>query len=263
MSGLVLSLFPGIDLLGRGFEAEGFCVVRGPDLLFGGDIRGFNPPAGRFDGVIAGSPCQDFSRARRRPPTGYGRQMLEEFARCVSQCRPAWWMLENVPGVPDVSIPGYTVQRLDINARECGSTQNRHRHIQFGDREGRVIVPARSGPCADWAPAVLATEGARKGRRGWADVCELQGLPRSFELPGLTQSARYAAVGNGVHVAVARTLARAVIDAYSRAEAVRLCACQCGRIITGRQVLALPSCRKRMERRRKRHQLAGAGQATY
>ena len=25
---LVLSLFPGVDLLGRGFEAEGFCVVR-------------------------------------------------------------------------------------------------------------------------------------------------------------------------------------------------------------------------------------------
>lgn len=25
-SQLVLSLFPGIDLLGRGFEAEGFCV---------------------------------------------------------------------------------------------------------------------------------------------------------------------------------------------------------------------------------------------
>jgi hypothetical protein len=25
---LVLSLFPGADLLGRGFESEGFCVVR-------------------------------------------------------------------------------------------------------------------------------------------------------------------------------------------------------------------------------------------
>ncbi len=35
MTQLVLSVFPGIDLLGRGFEAEGFCVVRGPDLLWG------------------------------------------------------------------------------------------------------------------------------------------------------------------------------------------------------------------------------------
>lgn len=36
---LLLALFPGIDLLGRGFELEGFCVVRGPDKLWGGDNR--------------------------------------------------------------------------------------------------------------------------------------------------------------------------------------------------------------------------------
>jgi DNA (cytosine-5)-methyltransferase 1 len=67
---LVLSLFPGIDLLGRGFEAEGYCVVRGPDKIFGGDIHAFHALPGRFDGVIAGTPCQDYSTARRAPPTG-------------------------------------------------------------------------------------------------------------------------------------------------------------------------------------------------
>lgn len=30
---LVLSIFPGIGLFDRGFEAAGFCVVRGPDVL--------------------------------------------------------------------------------------------------------------------------------------------------------------------------------------------------------------------------------------
>jgi DNA (cytosine-5)-methyltransferase 1 len=44
-----LSLFPGIGLLDKAFELEGFCVVRGPDVLWGGDVRGFHPPAGRFD----------------------------------------------------------------------------------------------------------------------------------------------------------------------------------------------------------------------
>ena len=90
---LVLSLFPGIDLLGRGFEAEGFCVVRGPDLIFGGDIRSFHAPSGRFDGVIAGSPCQDYSRARRAPPTGESDAAVAEFARAVTEARPAWWLL--------------------------------------------------------------------------------------------------------------------------------------------------------------------------
>jgi hypothetical protein len=42
---LVLSLFPGIGLLDLAFEEEGFCVVRGPDLLWGGDVRSL-PPAG-------------------------------------------------------------------------------------------------------------------------------------------------------------------------------------------------------------------------
>src|SRR5713226_9467971 len=59
---LVLSLFPGIGLLDMAFEEEGFCVVRGPDVLWGGDIRRFHPPAGVFAGVIGGPPCQAFSR---------------------------------------------------------------------------------------------------------------------------------------------------------------------------------------------------------
>lgn len=48
MSPLILSVFPGIDLLGRAFEEEWpeACVVRGPDLLWGGDVRTFYPPAG-------------------------------------------------------------------------------------------------------------------------------------------------------------------------------------------------------------------------
>ena len=58
---LILSLFPGIDLLGQGFEAEGYCVVRGPDRLWGGDIQDFHCFSGRFDGVIGGPPCQDFT----------------------------------------------------------------------------------------------------------------------------------------------------------------------------------------------------------
>jgi DNA (cytosine-5)-methyltransferase 1 len=122
---LVLSLFPGIDLLGRGFEAERFCVVRGPDLLWGGDVRAFHPPAGRFDGVIGGSPCLDFSAKRRTAPTGEGVAMLCEFVRVVDEAAPEWFLLENVPRVPDVAVAGYSIQRFDLNARECGMRQSR------------------------------------------------------------------------------------------------------------------------------------------
>jgi DNA (cytosine-5)-methyltransferase 1 len=209
---LILSLFPGIDLLGRGFEAEGFSIVRGPDLLWGGDIRRFHVPSGRFDGVIAGSPCQDFSIARRTAPTGEGLELLAEFVRVVVEAQPDWFLLENVPTVPDVQIEGYSVQRFDLRGTECGGKQWRLRHFQFGSRRGLVIQPERrKQPATKPERACMATEGSKPNRRTWADFCELQGLPRDFDLPGYSRAAKYRAVGNGVPVMMARVVERAVV----------------------------------------------------
>jgi len=249
---LILSIFPGIDLLGRGFESEGFSVVRGPDLLWGGDIRTFHVPARRFDGVIGGSPCQDFSGANRNP-TGESLELLHEFERVVCSARPAWFLLENVPRVPNVSVSGYSIQRLDLNARECGMRQVRLRHFQFGSLDGSVISPVRVAPIGKPERIVLASEGAKVDRRSWSDFCELQGLPRDFDL-SMSVTAKYKAVGNGVPVPMARVLARAITNRLSSQSA--LCVCGCGRLVQGRQVMALPACRKRMERRRSVTQLS-------
>lgn len=252
---LVLSIFPGIDLLGRGFEEEGFCVVRGPDLLWGGAIETFHPAA-RFDGVIGGSPCQDFSRARRSPPTGDGERLLAEYARVVTEARPAWWLLENVPTVPDLAkiAPAvsqlYEIQRFDLNARECGSRQSRLRHFQFGSLDGVPLVLNRARPDSPVERICLASEGKRQHRRTWADFCELQGLPRNFTLPGYSVAARYEAVGNGVPIPMGRVIARAVLSRAESREGIELCVCNCGRIVTGRRKSATPACRKRLQRRR-------------
>ena len=248
---LVLSLFPGIDLLGRGFDLEGFCVVRGPDLIFGQDIRDFHPVAGRFDGAIGGSPCQDFSKLRRSAPSGYGLAMLKEFARCVEEAGLDWFLLENVPGVPDLAVPGYTVQRFDLRANECGLGQQRLRHFQFGSRRGMVLALDRDERQPVTAPACTASEGGKSERRGWAEFCAAQGLPPSFDLPSFTLSARYEAVGNGVPIPMARFIARAIRDHQHPAGSVRLCICGCGRRTNGKQLAATPACRKRMERRRR------------
>jgi len=248
-SSLVLSLFPGADLLGRGFEAEGFCVVRGPDLVWGGDVRDFHPPVGKFSGVIGGSPCQDFSTIRRAPPSGLGVELLGHFCRCVAEAGPDWFLLENVPGVPDAEVVGYSVQRLNLRASECGGRQRRNRCFQFGSRDGSRLAPDRRVTAAPLVPAALATEAARKQRRDFADFCELQGLPRSFDLPGLSLASKYRAVGNGVPVYMARVIARAVKERVPAS--VTLCLCGCGRAVTGRQIMATPGCRKRMERARR------------
>lgn len=256
---LVLSIFPGIDLLGRGFEAEGFCIVRGPDPLFGGDIRDFRPPRGHIDGVIGGPPCQDFSSIRRAPPTGEGEAMLAEFARVVAEAGAEWWLLENVARVPDVQIDGYTWQRFEID-EGWYSEQSRLRHIQFGSRSGRVLDVEKGPPVEAEHGAALASD-----RRSLAELRELQGLPADFDLPGFKREAAKRAIGNGVPYGMAKALAAAVRRAFDEPHEAQLslfggppattrpvCRCGCGRRLSGRERYASPACRKRAQRRRDR-----------
>lgn len=231
--------------------------MRGPDKIFGGDVADFHPVPGFAAGVIGGPPCQDFTRARRSAPTGYGLKMLEHYVRVVREADPAWFLLENVPGCPVVEIPGYIMQRFFLNAAECGGRQHRNRFFQFGSKDGTPMVPRRLPRAAVTLRTCMAIEGSQKSRRNWADFCELQGLPRDFDLPGWSTSAKYRAVGNGVPVYMARILAEAIRD-RSATIGVSLCACQCGRIVTGRQIMATPACRKRMERSRRDAKIAGS-----
>lgn len=254
MSELILSVFPGIDLLGRAFELEGFCVLRGPDPLFGGDIRKFFPPPGHFAGIIGGSPCQDFSTLRRAAPTGEGLELLREFQRVVSEAAPEWYLLENVPAAPDLIIPGYSHQRIDLNAKETGSRQSRNRHFQFGSLSDYALIVERSEPHQNPAPVCTATEGTQKQRRGWREFCELMDLPPDFALPGWSIKAKYRAVGNGVPLSMGRTVARAIKNLRYKNDEIRLCACGCGRLLSGKQKSAGAACRKRLQRKREKNE---------
>lgn len=256
LSQLILSVFSGIDLLGKGFEREGFCVVRAGDLMFGQDVRDFHAPANRFDGVIGGSPCQGYSQANRNKSKeliAYCNQMIAEFCRVVLEASPEWFLLENVQQVPDISIKGYTVQRINLDAKECGSKQSRRRCFQFGSKSGvALVIVRRSRTIEQSHKTCLATEGTRKTRRTWADFCELQGLPRTFDLKDFTKAGKYKAVGNGVPLEMAQTIARAVRDATGNNSGRRitlenLCPCQCGRLLQGKQKAATATCRKRLQ----------------
>ena len=249
LNNLVLSIFPGADLLGRGFESVGYCVVRGPDLVWGGDVREFVPPRGVFAGVIGGPPCQNFSRANRNPDPEKGVELVNQFLRIVTCAEPEWYLCENVNGMPDfVFDETWVVQRFNLNASECGCRQNRPRTFLFGYRTGFGLVIHRGTKEPGASPCVLASEGKRKHRRTFADVCELQGLPRSFDLPGLSLGGKYRAVGNGVPVPMARVIATAI--QRRPVTPVRVCVCECGRPAPSGRTLATPACRKRMQRRR-------------
>lgn len=253
-SQLVLSLFPGVGLLDRAFEDSGFCVVRGPDTIFGGDVRKFFPPARHFAGVIGGPPCQNFSTVNRNRDAAAGMELVREYLRIVTACDPEWWLMENVPGSPrGVTVPGFVTQIFTLDASHVGSEQHRLRVFHFGHRPGsRELVIARNVTQQEEPgrsqPACLASEGKRAGRRTWSRFCRLQGLPEGYDLPPFKVVEKYRAVGNGVPYPLALALAHAIVSRDHAVTPRKTCACGCGAFVNGRQRLATPACRKRMER---------------
>lgn len=235
MNNLVLSLFPGIGLLDLAFEREGFCVVRGPDVLWGGDIRSFHPPAKRFDGVIGGPPCQSFSslaalnRSKGHEPR-HGN-LIPEFERCVQEAKPAWFLMENVQAAPLPKVEGFITNAQILRDWDCGGQTMRDRRISFGTLRGTVLLPQiqvfRLGEPdrAVTGDSRIHTTGHRirsKDRGGGAlpnagrttplkVMVEQQGLPARFlgESPFLA-SAKRQMIGNGVPLAMGRAIARAV-----------------------------------------------------
>lgn len=171
---MILSIFPGLGLLDRAFEEEGFCVVRGPDPIWGGDIRSFHPPMGAFEGVIGGDPCQSHSalanlvRAKGLEPTF--PDMTDEFARIVHATQPRWYLRENVPRAPGINSPGYSTHAflLDnswLDAGEgIGEEQMRRRCFWFGVQGADVVDLRRF---IDFAALELPMAHAATGGGAW------------------------------------------------------------------------------------------------
>jgi DNA (cytosine-5)-methyltransferase 1 len=239
VSELVLSLFPGIGLLDKAFELEGFCVVRGPDCLWGGDVREFHPVAGKFDGVIGGPPCQAFSALVNINIKRYGKQcvapnLIPQFERVIRECQPQWFVMENVPRAPLPEIAGYSIQSEICDSQDFDSPQQRKRRISFGSIDGRKIVINRGQRRLFVEPTVTASAGGRRavavrdangrvrGKQGDADwhrlrgrslaeMCELQGLPGNFlEDAPFTEGGKRKMVANGVPIPLGRAIARAI-----------------------------------------------------
>ena len=233
---LVLSIFPGGGLADYAFEQEGFCVVRGPDVIWGGDIRRFHPPAGRFDGIIGGDPCQSHSsfsninKARGRKPV-FG-DLSRDFERVVSEAAPRWFLRENTPLAPMVLPAGYQVTTFLLDNADLdrgdgiGERQRRERRFWFGVGGGREAVnlepfirrAALRDPEAE--PPVTGRNEGRVGgpgvdysppKRSLGEMLELQGLPADwFDHQPWTMQAKRKIVGNGWAVPMGRQLARAI-----------------------------------------------------
>ena len=240
-------------MLDMAFEQEGFCVVRGPDLVFGGDIHRFRAVPGKFDGVIGGPPCQAFSQLRHIvEANGFqtAPNLIPEYERVVGEAQPGWFVMENVPAAPEPVVPGYIVRSVLLRDVWVGGATMRQRRFSFGTRDGRALhvetlalhqITAEPAVTCDMRrrPVAIGGSGKRKpnesggrtsslNRGGGAEtldrMLELQGLPPDFfhdDCP-LTASGKKMMVGNGVPLPMGRAVALAVKSAICGAPAALL-----------------------------------------
>ena len=252
MTQLVLSVCPGLDILGMGFEDAGYCVVRGGEPMFGQrGIEGFHPPAGKFDGVIGGPPCQMWATPGNLHPDVVRINLIPEFERVVLEAQPAWFLMENVTRAPIPLVDGYEIVDRKIYAWELGNPQRRYRRFTFGGKppvaflwphgqkppRGAVTLISKHNGAqmpgqrevAQTLTGTLSTQRLRAGEKAargdngkttytLAQYTEGFGLPEEWDAPALLKAYKFKVLGNAVPLQVARALAEAVIYATQRVE---------------------------------------------
>jgi DNA (cytosine-5)-methyltransferase 1 len=142
--------------------------------------------------------------------------MWEEFRRVVDEASPDWFVMEAVKVCRHIDC-----RPLALNNRWLGEKQNRLRYFH-SNLELRRHVQVETLQHPEWRYAVLAGHGGAEGTitnriatYSWPEMCELQGLPSTFDLPGFTRQAKRQAVGNGVPLPMGRAIARAVKQAIT------------------------------------------------
>lgn len=227
---LVLSCFPGADLLGKAFEEVGFTVVRGPDILWGQDIKEFHIPEGRFNGIIGGPPCQVFSTSHN--PSSKAEDLIGEYARIYREGKPQWLVMENVIGAKKSPHLPSDWTHFTVRDYDCGGKTIRRRTFWFWpfDLAFSVIPPERRKGRGELS--LLASDGRRGKKGGWDrqghpgikidEAGALHGFPElGKELQGseyITNKLGVHLIGNGVPKALGLWVANHVAKWLQRKE---------------------------------------------
>jgi site-specific DNA-cytosine methylase len=163
------SLFSGIEGFGLGFEEAGweiawqvesepFCLAvlttHWPAVQRFTDVRSVGSHnLEKVDCITAGVPCQDVSVAGKRAGlSGERTGLFYEFARILSELRPAWFVFENVPGLFSSNAGRDFAEVLRVLMVECGYGVSWRvldsRYFNVAQRRERVFIVGCLGkPC--------------------------------------------------------------------------------------------------------------------
>ena len=152
----LLDLFSGLGGFSLGLESTGFfetiAFVEKDEFCqkvlkknfnkipIEGDIRNVKGDRYKADVITGGFPCQPFSVAGKRKGTDDDRYLWDETIRVVRECKPKWFIGENVEGLvniqdgmvlrqvqTDLEKEGFEVQCLIIPASGIGAWHQRKR----------------------------------------------------------------------------------------------------------------------------------------
>jgi len=164
------SLFAGIGGLDLGCEAAGFecrwqveldpfasavLARHWPAVRRHGDIRTWpTPDTEPVDLIVGGFPCQPVSLAGKGLAQADPRWLWPEFRRVVARLRPAWVLIENVPGLrrrglrgvlADLAVLGFDAEWSVLAARDVGAPHLRKRIFIAASDAGRVEIRREPG----------------------------------------------------------------------------------------------------------------------
>ena len=180
----LLDLFSGLGGFSLGLESTGFFETIAfvekdefcqkvlkknfKNIPIEGDIRNVKGDRYKADVITGGFPCQPFSVAGKRKGTDDDRYLWDETIRVVRECKPKWFIGENVEGLvniqdgmvlrqvqDDLEKEGFQVQCLIIPASGIGAFHQRKRiwiigcnvsnsNTRFGIRENQEIQTRRN-----------------------------------------------------------------------------------------------------------------------
>ena len=242
MKPTVGSLFTGIGGFDLGLERAGWRVVwqvendkfrrkilkrHWPEVELRNDITTDTDGLGRVDLICGGFPCQDLSVAGNRSGLDGERSGLwYEYIRVVSEIRPTWVFIENVPGlisshegkdfeivVKGLAAVGYGVAWRVLDSQYFGVAQRRRRVFIVG----RLGAPCPleilfepescegdSAPIKNAGAEVAHAVRASSGSRGPGDDPDRTTFVPERSLPLTTQGHRLAGDDTDIYIVNAR-----------------------------------------------------------